>query len=236
MTTNLLTHCGVCSQAFTKQDFPKLSDSLVFTVCFHIFHKTCLGGWVNTSEKNCPICRSTIYRHQGGKDYSVYINCFLKALKKDPDIVLNVIENSEHNNQKCIAYCQEKLPFIPLLYDDRKKQFVHPKCSSSKSMPKLLMQDLADIVKKRVEKYPDLQKQFTPTPPTFYQRFTTDYPLLSRIMLIGSISMSALVLNKHTFSGGNWLLSAIGLPAYLTLIAAQQVGFSIIALLNNPNA
>jgi hypothetical protein len=57
---NLMTHqkfanyygqCSICLDDMWNTDS-------TFTKCDHIFHSTCINGWLNSKTKNCPICRS----------------------------------------------------------------------------------------------------------------------------------------------------------------------------------
>lgn len=44
--------CSVCFEHIEKDDHYKLSG------CGHVFHKSCISKWINTSNKNtCPLCR-----------------------------------------------------------------------------------------------------------------------------------------------------------------------------------
>ncbi|MGH2613274.1 MAG: hypothetical protein ACRDFB_09560, partial [Rhabdochlamydiaceae bacterium] len=171
---------------FTECDFPPPDNPLVFTVCYHIFHLSCLAKWVTTPVKDCPTCRTVVYKLQAGKDYKVYWGIFLKALQHDPNIVCDTLDTSDHKNEEC-AVCNDELPLIPLRYDPKKKQLVHEKCSSPE-MPALFMQDLTDIIKKIVAKDSLLQKKFTPKPPILLQRIRIDHPFLSR-GFVGAINV-----------------------------------------------
>jgi hypothetical protein len=86
------------------------------------------------------------------------------------------------------------------------------------------MQDLATIIQRIVAKYPHLKPKFTPTPPTFYQRVTIEYPIPVSVALIESASLIAYLLNRSRHAGSHAVLSVIELPADLTIRAAQHLG------------
>lgn len=43
--------CAICLEEY------KFNDKLVFTSCFHVFHKKCLNDCINNGTYNCPKCR-----------------------------------------------------------------------------------------------------------------------------------------------------------------------------------
>lgn len=226
-----LTDCSVCKKPFTSDDLPPPPDHIVFTTCFHTFHITCLSGWVNTAEKDCPNCKATIYKHQSGKTFEAYRTIFLEALSKDPDLVRTVMEQSDHKNSICTACCLEELPTSTLRYANR--AFIHSKCATG-NPPPLLMEHFAKIVIALAQKHPYLKQKLTPTPPNWLQRFFINHPFASKAALTLSISLAALMLNQHTFSGKNGPLSVAGLPAYLMVQVARRVCLLILFLLNSP--
>ncbi|CAH8381721.1 unnamed protein product [Eruca vesicaria subsp. sativa] len=56
---NAASDCIVClSTLKTGEEVRKLD-------CRHVFHKTCLEGWLQHLNFNCPLCRSTLLAHEG---------------------------------------------------------------------------------------------------------------------------------------------------------------------------
>ena len=53
-------NCSICLEEFKNEDILKKLN------CTHIFHKDCLGIWINNNNNNksCPLCRTDIL-HKG---------------------------------------------------------------------------------------------------------------------------------------------------------------------------
>lgn len=157
------------------------------------------------------------------------LKIFLDALTVEDDriIALSILTPAQDTNDEC-SVCLEDFPIIR--YKDG--SLYHAQCSSD-DLQHIYMKQLASGASAIVNKHPSLKKQFTPTPPTLLQRIMFDHPLLFRVVVIGSISMAALILNRHRYGGESWILFGLGFPAYLTLVVAHQVGQVVIALLNS---
>ncbi len=186
-----LTHCGKCWYPFVKEDISIIGNErpLVFAPCYHIFHQSCLSEWVTNAEKPCPLCHRAIYKHQAGKEFSVYQSVLFDALNEDPEIIQGVLQGSEHKNDCCSAGCFDDLPLIALRYDSDKNLLFHASCAHPET-PLLTLQELASIVSEVIKKHPHLPPKFTPTPPTDFQRFRIDHPrLFTATLIAGAISM-----------------------------------------------
>ena len=46
--------CSICLEKFGDSDEIKILN------CSHIYHKNCLGTWLNNNNNNCPMCRAII--------------------------------------------------------------------------------------------------------------------------------------------------------------------------------
>tara|TARA_B100000575_G_scaffold197010_1_gene159330 strand:- start:5 stop:538 length:534 start_codon:yes stop_codon:yes gene_type:complete len=46
--------CSICLEDF------KTGDNIKKLNCTHIFHKECLEPWLNSNNRNCPMCRTDI--------------------------------------------------------------------------------------------------------------------------------------------------------------------------------
>jgi hypothetical protein len=222
-----LTKCGACNVRFTAEDVPKFDQSHIVTKCYHIFHKACLKDWAKEKE-SCPNCREEVYEHATGIYFSHYWNIFLIALEKDPEIVLETLRKSNHQNGKCTT-CMEEYPATSLLIVN--DCLVHKDCACAKDSTPLLLEDVVKVVEKVVEKYPELKKSLRP--PSRLRTFHYKHPWVFWIVATELVSMGALMLNRYKFEGQNWALSAIGAPAYLTLVLAHQVGLLFFTVLNN---
>ncbi|KAJ0240529.1 E3 ubiquitin-protein ligase RHA2B [Hirschfeldia incana] len=59
---NAASDCIVClSTMKTGEEVRKLD-------CRHVFHKSCLEGWLQHLNFNCPLCRSTLISHGHGEE------------------------------------------------------------------------------------------------------------------------------------------------------------------------
>ena len=47
-------NCSICLEEFKNEDILKKLN------CTHIFHKDCLGIWINNNNKTCPLCRRVV--------------------------------------------------------------------------------------------------------------------------------------------------------------------------------
>lgn len=56
-TNNL---CSICLNEFT------LSTEIYVISCNHLFHKKCIGEWIN-KKKNCPLCRKKCMKYDNDK-------------------------------------------------------------------------------------------------------------------------------------------------------------------------
>lgn len=257
-----LTSCGTCKAYFTKAYFPDIvlpvgepdgptsiltridrflnrlnpfsqtPPSVVFTFpCEkpHIFSHAYLSEWVDQAEKPCPNCRMPLVKDQAGKSYLQLLTVFLGALQTDPDTVKCALDSNPSQND-CCTLTLVKFPMIPLRYNRDTQTLYHDKCSDT---PELQLEDLARVVKAVIQKRPELKAAFTPTPPSLFRRFRLNYPLLFKAVVVLTISLAALTLNRYQFNGQNLPLSVLGFPAYLTLIAAHQAALAVIFILNS---
>ena len=64
--------CSICLEEF------KFSDKLLFTSCYHIFHKECLDKSIDTGIYNCPKCRFEI---SSGGFMNIEMNIELKGVE-----------------------------------------------------------------------------------------------------------------------------------------------------------
>ncbi len=184
-----LNFCGKCLFPFNPEDMQIIGSvqPLVVTPCYHIFHQSCLGNWIRQPEGTCPTCRGMIYQHQAGKEPSVYLKIFTEALQKDPDIVIDVFQNSDHANNECSGGCLDELPLIALRYDSQQGLLFHANCASIDT-PLMTLQELSKVVSEVVQRHPHLVPQFTPTPPANVQRIDHSH-LYTAAITLGVISL-----------------------------------------------
>lgn len=43
--------CSICLESYQEK------DKIVQLTCNHIFHKDCIGEWLQNKQNNCPLCR-----------------------------------------------------------------------------------------------------------------------------------------------------------------------------------
>ena len=51
LKSDLGEECSICLESYQK------NDKIVQLTCNHIFHKDCIGEWLQKKQNNCPLCR-----------------------------------------------------------------------------------------------------------------------------------------------------------------------------------
>lgn len=187
--------CARCSASFKEADSPVPSNHCIVTACFHTFHPSCLKEWVTQAEKNCPSCRATCYQHQAGKDFPIIWKIFIKALSTHPSTVLEVLESTVGETESSCPTCFEDFPVIPVHFDPETKRLEHQQCSSSSSKALLTLDIISRVVQKCAEKDAELAQIMTPSPPSFYQRFCRNYPVIFKTSVPSFSAVRAALFN-----------------------------------------
>ncbi|CAJ2671259.1 E3 ubiquitin-protein ligase rha1b-like protein [Trifolium pratense] len=57
--------CALCLNDFAGEE-----EIRCMANCRHIFHRTCVDGWINRDQKTCPLCRTHFVPYHKMEDYN----------------------------------------------------------------------------------------------------------------------------------------------------------------------
>jgi len=129
---------------------------IVVTGCFHIFCISCLKEWIQSLEKECPLCRNIIFRKQSGKDFQVIWKIFLTLIDITPETVFQCLDQKSGEKEKC-STCLEDFPPLHIYINEEKTK-------------EITIKDVVDVVKFHSYKYEKLKNKLTPRRANFFDK------------------------------------------------------------------
>ena len=143
--------------------------------------------WINKPVKDCPICRTVIYKKELGKEFDVYWKIFLQGIQAYPNDVFSVLNQSDHQNDTCGALCSDDLPIVPIKYNARSRQLYHDKCAPTNAHS-LTMVELAAAVKAVAAKDTAIAQELARTV------FSVDSnPWVNRVIIVLMVTSATLI-------------------------------------------
>ncbi|QCE02716.1 E3 ubiquitin-protein ligase RHA1B-like [Vigna unguiculata] len=60
--------CVFCLSQFSEEEEIRRMQN-----CNHVFHRTCVDRWINSSQKTCPLCRTPFVTNHDTESMSLYL-------------------------------------------------------------------------------------------------------------------------------------------------------------------